>query len=247
MEHKIVNSGNNPARTGKKSMRVAAGWLINGKGAPALRDVYLEIGQGTIQSIHSGHAQEEIAADMDLSSCTILPGLVDCHVHLSLSGTEDASLRKTQLSSSFPQAKERIELHLSGHLAHGIIAVRDGGDRQSHALKYKRTRLTDNDKSVRVFSSGQAWHAPGRYGSMIGRTPLEDGGLAGSILSIGTGDLIKIINSGANSLLVFGKETPPQFSLQDLCEGCLLALHPLEDPEDAEDLCHQVVQGEVAR
>jgi imidazolonepropionase-like amidohydrolase len=51
---------------------------------------------------------------------------------------------------------------------------------------------------------------------MIGRTPLPEKGMTGSIRDHERGDLIKIINSGPNSLSAFGKETSPQFTLEDL-------------------------------
>lgn len=190
--------------------------MIDGKGAPALRHVLVEIAGGDILAVHRDCGHAELArADVDFSSCTVLPGFCDGHVHLSLSGVEHASSRKRQLSASFQEAKRTIGAHLEDHLAHGIVAVRDGGDHEGHALRYKRTCL-GSDSSVRVFASGQAWHAPGRYGSMIGRTPLPEKGMTGSIRDHERGDLIKIINSGPNSLSAFGKETSPQFTLEDL-------------------------------
>jgi imidazolonepropionase-like amidohydrolase len=51
---------------------------------------------------------------------------------------------------------------------------------------------------------------------MIGRTPLQDKRLAESIRNSEHGDLIKIVNSGPNSLSQFGRETPPQFLLDEL-------------------------------
>ena len=207
-----------PGRKGeKKPVRtLAVGWLIDGKGSPALRNSIMEIAGGDILAIHRECGPAELArADVDLSSSTLLPGLCDGHVHLSLSGTEDGDSRKRQLSASFQEARETIANNLKDHLAHGIAAVRHGGDREGHALQFKRNCL-DSDSPVQVFAAGHAWHAPGRYGAMIGRTPLKEKGLTDSIRYHERGDLIKIINSGPNSLSVFGKETPPQFSLEDL-------------------------------
>jgi imidazolonepropionase-like amidohydrolase len=176
----------------------------------------MEVSGGEIRSIRSGcTAGERAGADVDLSSCTVLPVLCDCHVHLSMSGTEDGAVRKKQLSASFAEAKETIGRNLASHLAHGIAAVRDGGDRQAHALQYKRTELPCG-APVQVLSAGRAWHARGRYGAMIGRTPAQGESLASAILRSGGTDLVKILNSGPNSLSRFGRETPPQFSLEDL-------------------------------
>ncbi len=57
---------------------------------------------------------------------------------------------------------------------------------------------------------------------MIGRTVLQEKGLAGSVRDHERGDLIKIINSGPNSISEFAKETSPQFVLEDLRNAAAL-------------------------
>ncbi|RJR48235.1 MAG: hypothetical protein C4576_08590 [Desulfobacteraceae bacterium] len=203
-------------REEKTTRTLAAGWLIDGSGRPALSNAVIEIAGADILRVHSDCGPEEVeSADIDLSSCTLVPGLCDVHVHLSLSGTEDGSVRKRQLSALFQEAEQTIESHLKDHLAHGIMAIRDGGDRQGHVLRYKRAAPLQ-DFPVQVFASGRAWHAPGRYGAMIGRSPQPEKGLTGSIQDLEKGDLIKVIHSGPNSLKEFGKETSPQFTPEDL-------------------------------
>lgn len=199
---------------------IAAGWLIDGKGGQAVRKASIEFAQGVIRAVHREKEREGKAKpDADLSSCTILPGLMDCHVHMSMSGTTDMEARKRQLSMSFHDSKEGIEKNAASHLAHGIVAVRDGGDRLGHVISYKRGYLTGKNRPFQILSAGHAWHAAGRYGAMIGRSPSGNQTLADAICKTGTGDLIKIINSGLNSLSSFGRETLPQFDLGDLCEA----------------------------
>ena len=65
--------------------------------------------------------------------------------------------------------------------------------------------------------SGKAWHYPNRYGRLIGRTPPENGTLADAIIKeTDRVDQVKIVNSGLNSLICFGKQTKPQFTLNEL-------------------------------
>ncbi len=135
---------------------LAAGWLIDGKGNPALHHVLMEIAGEDILAIHRDCGPAELArADVDFSSCTVLPGFSDGHVHLSLSGTEDGPSRKRQLSASFQVAKETIGNHLEEYLAYGIVAVRDGGDREGHALRYKRA-FPNTESRVELFAAGRA-------------------------------------------------------------------------------------------
>lgn len=163
----------------------------------------------------------------DFRAFTVLPGLVDAHVHLSLSGTDDPVQRKGQFSVSYDQAETRIEHHIARHISHGVVAVRDGGDRHAYALRYKSTLKGEARPPVVLKTSGQAWHAPGRYGSLIGRVPGAGETLAVAVAGAGAErDHIKIVNSGLNSLTRFGAETEPQFSLEEL-RNAVSAAHTL--------------------
>ena len=197
---------------------VLAGRVIDGTGGPVRKGVLLRIRYGRLASmdpVQAGMPPEEPV--LDLSSCTILPGLVDAHVHLSMSGTSDPQVRKHQLDAPFEDMEPVIERHLREHLARGIVALRDGGDRASHVLRYKETRLPESGIPLHLRSAGRAWHAPGRYGRLIGRPPREGLSLADSVgLDESPVDHVKIVNSGLNSLVRFGKETPPQFEAEEL-------------------------------
>ena len=120
-----------------ESYSVFAGWLIDGTGSPARRNALIEIKEGEIVSV-SGSA-EDIRKEkhpfkqdiIDLSGFTVLPGLVDSHVHLVMSGSSDLKIRKSQPSEEFEDSCRRIRTHLHDHLHCGVFAVRDGGDRNA--------------------------------------------------------------------------------------------------------------------
>jgi hypothetical protein len=95
-----------------------------------------------------------------------------------MSGNADSSVRERQLRASFGDAKQVIGKHLSKSMLHGVTALRDGGDHGSHALRYKRKFLNENDGAPEVKLAGKAWHAPGRYGRLVGRAPLRNCSLA---------------------------------------------------------------------
>ncbi len=152
---------------------------------------------------------------MDFTDCTILPGLVDAHVHLSMSGTTDPETRQWQLDADYAGMAPVISGHIRDLLAHGVVAVRDGGDHHGHVHRY---RLDHGDACpLAVRTAGRAWHRKGRYGRLIGRFPAEGQSL-GEAVSAGTDaiDHLKIVNSGLNSLTGFGKETAPQFGAEEL-------------------------------
>jgi imidazolonepropionase-like amidohydrolase len=197
---------------------VFAGWLIDGTGGPIRKGVLLRIRGGRLASIDPVHA--DLPPDepvLDLSSCTLLPGFVDAHIHLSMSGTSDPQVRKHQLGAPFEDMEPVMERHLREHLAQGVIALRDGGDRASHVLRYRETRLPESGIPLHLRSAGRAWHAPGRYGRLIGRSPREGVPLTDAVaLDEAPVDHVKIVNSGLNSLVRFGEETRPQFGPEEL-------------------------------
>lgn len=98
--------------------------------------------------------------------------------------------------STFESKKTIITRNIRNHLANGVVAVRDGGDRAGHVSMVKKNGLSRDGIPVHLHSPGKAWHAPGRYGAFIGRTPFSGHTLAQSIREDAhRGDHIKIVNS----------------------------------------------------
>ncbi|MDR3567400.1 MAG: amidohydrolase family protein [Syntrophobacteraceae bacterium] len=205
-------------------------WLIDGSGAPVKTDVLLCVEGGLISSIafanpgelfRSGFEGVDGCALESYPACTLVPGLIDCHVHLSMSGKTDPGLRVRQLAYDFEQNRPLIGQRLEKILALGIMAVRDGGDAGGHALRYSRE---NPNPFVRVKCAGKGWRAPGRYGKIIGRAPENGATLAESIKAASPpADHVKILNSGINSLNEYGRETPPQFDREELGAAFLQA------------------------
>ena len=203
---------------------IDAGWLIDGSAKPIRAKVQLRVINGRIetirenQPIRSGQTPDNSDAQtLDLNDATILPALVDSHVHLTMSGTMDQDERVRQLDMGFDLAEDVIRKHLDQHLAAGVLAVRDGGDKGAHVLRYKRKHLRSHPMPVQVKSAGRAWRKPGRYGQLIGRALDPTTSLRQAIEEeTELVDHLKIVNSGLNSLVEFGKQTLPQFDGDEL-------------------------------
>jgi imidazolonepropionase-like amidohydrolase len=200
------------------------GWLIDGTGAPARRDVVVRVEEGVIESVkHVSRGDLNMSLPVsvreltDLSHCTLLPGLVDCHVHLTMSGTNDERVRRKQLSFTFEQARPLMDERIKKCLSYGIMALRDGGDSAGLASRYKSEWLPDLGLPMHLKVAGRAWRAKGRYGRLIGRPPEDGCSLAECVAGQDQlTDHVKIVNSGLNSLTEFAKETAPQFSFEEL-------------------------------
>ncbi len=201
----------------KEKQFIFVGWMIDGSGGPIRDHVLLEIENGIITELRDGCNIENISADRvtDLSHCTILPPLVDSHLHLFMSGTLDPEIRARQLTEDCNELEPVIARHLNYLFSHGVLAVRDGGDSGGCALRYsKRIKASF---PVQIKTTGRAWKQKNRYGSLIGRSPLEGESLAeGFIRETDEADWVKLVNSGLNSLKRFGHETASQFTVEEM-------------------------------
>lgn len=204
-----------------------AGWLIDGTGVPASRHALLRVRDGrfsALDNVQKSELSDAGLAYVDLSQCTILPGLVDCHAHLTMSGKTDRMLREEQLGYSFEQNAPLISNRLAKYLSCGILAVRDAGDPGAQTLGHMKRDSCGSSGYPVLRCAGRGWRAPGRYGKLVGDPPEPGSTLAEGIRrQSAEAHHIKIINSGLNSLTEFGKETPPQFEPGELQAAVNLA------------------------
>lgn len=204
--------------TESESFTISAGWLIDGTGNPIKRHAVMAISNGIIASV--SNKRQDYTGDeneVDFSNYMILPGLMDSHVHLTMSGDVEQEIREKQLKAGYPDVRSVISRHLNDQLENGIVVVRDGGDRAGHSFKYKNEGSEEEPPKVDFRVAGKAWHSSGRYGKLIGRSPGTGQDLGQAIMEGSKGiDHVKIVNSGLNSLTRFAQETPPQFSREQL-------------------------------
>lgn len=70
------------------NVTVLAGTLLDGTGGPARGEIAIEIGDNRITNVSPWGAAEGIHGNrIDARGLTVLPGLIDCHVHLGLDAT----------------------------------------------------------------------------------------------------------------------------------------------------------------
>ena len=198
---------------------IKAGRVIDGTGGPVLDNVLLKIVDGKFESILPVEAHPEVDPVLvtDLSHCTLLPPLVDSHLHLFMSATTDSKVRDRQLVADCDELSPAIRRHLHDLFSHGILGVRDGGDRGGCAALFRDS--PEMHPQVTLKAAGRAYHREGRYGGLIGR-PVPEGKSLVEVYLEGEqeGDVVKIVNSGLNSLDVYAKQTAPQFTEEELRE-----------------------------
>lgn len=205
---------------------IKAGWLFDGSSHTFKTDMLLRVKDGLFTTIEPFRTSDSLASHLitDLSHCTILPPLVDCHVHLCLSGSTDPQLRKQQLSASYEELRPRMLEHIHQLLSYGILAVRDGGDARGYGLRFAQDNRGDRRDPLLLKVAGGAWHLTGRYGAALGCCPATGETLSQAVARTWKGtDHFKVMQSGINCLKQYGKETAPQFALGELKEAVATA------------------------
>jgi imidazolonepropionase-like amidohydrolase len=110
---------------------VKAGTLIDGTGSAARRGVQIAVRDGRILDVGPAGDVPSDATVLDYSDAAIVPGLIDCHVHLAFSAGVDP------LADLYAEDDAALLLHATANartaLAAGITTVRDLGDRNGVA------------------------------------------------------------------------------------------------------------------
>jgi imidazolonepropionase-like amidohydrolase len=122
-----VSSAAQPAADRSSLLVVKAGTLVDGTGAAPRRGVQIYVRDGQIAEVTASGDVPSEARVLDFSDQAVVPGLIDCHVHLAFSAGVDP------LADLLVEDDATLLLHAAANartaLAAGITTVRDLGDR----------------------------------------------------------------------------------------------------------------------
>lgn len=169
---------------------------------------------GRIADVHQGWVEApEGWPVVDEPAGTVLPGLVDAHVHLCADAGGDALGRLADRPEADLDAV--IESSLRAQLAAGVTTVRDLGDRRGAVLRWRHQGVRDNLPTV-VGSGAPITSVGGHCWSMGGEASGVDGIREAVRLRAAAGaDLVKIMGSGG--VFTPGTDvTRPQFTDEEL-------------------------------
>ncbi len=116
---------------------------------------------GQIEHIYDGATPDpkDVKAEaVEASGKTLLPGLIDVHVHLAASGGFSESPGDYQLDKTMPRA-------LAAYLYSGITAVKSVGDPLDQILKVRGMVNSGERLGAELFTCGPIFTAPGGHGT----------------------------------------------------------------------------------
>lgn len=138
---------------------IEKGWLL-------IED-NLIIGVGSMEKVpaHVGTEGRDGSTE-DMSGKTILPGLIDCHVHLALDGSPDPMSKIAVMAD--PMATLHMVKHGEATLRAGITTVRDLGSKNHIDLQVRDAVNSGLVTGPRMLCSGQMICITGGHGWQMG-------------------------------------------------------------------------------
>lgn len=151
--HAVFAQPTDDPATGGDALAIINARLVDGTGAPA-RHTSIGIRDGVIVSL--GGAPPEDARTLNAQGMTVLPGLIDSHVHFqavpgAVHRQDDAETRRALMRH-----------HLRAHVANGVTTVLDAAI-ASETLREIRAYLGAGGVGPRVMALGPTFHNPGGY------------------------------------------------------------------------------------
>ncbi len=158
------------------------------------------------------------AVRIDARGMTVLPGLIDCHVHLCLGGEPDVLRTVQEEDPAFTLLK--ASRHARATLEAGFTTVRDLGFRDHSIFALKQAIEAGLIPGPRILAAGLAVCMTGGHARFIGRQadgPVEVAAAVREQLAAGA-DVIKFIASGG-VLTPDTSPDSPQLTPEELAAG----------------------------
>jgi imidazolonepropionase-like amidohydrolase len=189
-----------------------AAWLFDG--TALVPDPIVVIDGTRIRAVGAALPVPDGAVVVDLAGATLLPGLVDAHVHLAFDASGDpvGTLAARDDAAAFAAMTAAARATVHG----GVTTVRDLGDRGYLSLGVREAARTDRSLPT-VVAAGPPITSPAGHCHYLGAEATGVDGLRAAVREhVARGvDVIKIMASGGN-LTPGTRIDAPQFGVEEL-------------------------------
>lgn len=141
---------------------VHCGQLLDEPGKPPRRNASLFFRDGKVVEVRDGFVRESDATVIDASRLFVMPGLIDCHVHLTGEMSRDSRLRAVQESDA--DATIHAIIHAKRTLDAGFTTVRDVGSSGDAIFALRDAINAGRVEGPRILASGEAITPTGGHG-----------------------------------------------------------------------------------
>ncbi len=222
-----------------KDLVIHAGHLIDGVTKTERGPSSILIHDDRIVSVQPGYATPAGAEVIDLSSQTVLPGLIDCHDHITSSFHRGDPIRNAVTRTTYDDELDGVN-NLRAELMAGFTTIRDVGANTQVIVALKRAVSSGEIVGPRMWVSGNPLGPSGGHGDAAnGLDPelehvgwkdnlvdsAEDGRRAVRVLKREGVDLIKIMPSGG--VMSIGDDPRLQLMQDDEIKAVIDTAHSL--------------------
>lgn len=146
-----------------RDMVIHAGRLIDGTGAAPREKVSILIHDDRISGIEAGFVAPAGTEVVDLSNETVLPGLIDCHVHIMSAYHAGDPIRRAVTTTAYDAMLDGVNDARATLLA-GFTSIRDVGDPTEAVIALKKGIAAGAIPGPRMWVSGEPLGPTGGHG-----------------------------------------------------------------------------------
>jgi len=134
---------------------------------PVVHDAWVRIADGRIVEVSASEpAASAGGVRIDAPDATLLPGLIDCHVHLTISGSPDWL---SELNESYALTCWKVAKHAQATLRAGFTTVRTLGGRDGLEVALRDAQASGLVPGPRIVATNLVVCMTGGHGYWLGR------------------------------------------------------------------------------